>query len=101
MTHELKTWPEYFKEVKSGRKTFEVRKNDRDFCEGDILHLNEWEPKGYSDVNPNELVGRYTGEMVKVRVDYVMKVKSGDFTWFGIPRDTVVMSIQLLQKPTT
>lgn len=27
MEHELKTWPEYFKAVKSGIKTFEVRRS--------------------------------------------------------------------------
>ena len=36
---ELKILPEYFEAVKSGKKTFELRKNDRDFCVGDILIL--------------------------------------------------------------
>ena len=39
MIHELKTVPEYYDAVNSGAKTFEVRKNDRDFKVGDILHL--------------------------------------------------------------
>ena len=39
MIHELKTLPEYWDAVNSGAKTFEVRKNDRDFKVGDILHL--------------------------------------------------------------
>jgi hypothetical protein len=30
-SHYLKTWPEFFKEIKLGSKPFEVRKNDRDF----------------------------------------------------------------------
>jgi hypothetical protein len=47
--HELKIWPEYFDDVESGAKTFEVRKLDRLFGKGDTLWLREWSPvKGYS-----------------------------------------------------
>lgn len=42
--HQLKTWPEYFSAVLSGEKTFEVRKNDRDFEKGDILELHYYDP---------------------------------------------------------
>lgn len=33
-THDLKTWPEYFYAVLSGRKKHEVRSADRDFAVG-------------------------------------------------------------------
>jgi hypothetical protein len=47
--HELKTWPEFFEPVFTGRKAFELRKNDRDFREGDELWLREWQPmQGYT-----------------------------------------------------
>ena len=45
-THELKTLPNFFKDVWAGKKNFEVRKNDRDFKTGDFLKLKEWSPKG-------------------------------------------------------
>jgi len=44
-THELKILPQYFKNVASGLKTYEVRVNDRDFKIGDIVILNEWCPE--------------------------------------------------------
>jgi ASC-1-like (ASCH) protein len=44
MKHILKTWPEYFKEVEAGTKTFEVRKDDRNFKVGDTLLLVEYTP---------------------------------------------------------
>jgi len=47
--HELKTLPGYFMALVGNRKTFEVRKNDRNFKEGDILVLKEWSQQdGYS-----------------------------------------------------
>lgn len=45
MTHELKTWPEYFFLVLIGIKTFEIRKNDRNFEVGDTLILQKWNPE--------------------------------------------------------
>jgi hypothetical protein len=42
--HSLKCWPPYFDAIGDGRKTFEVRKLDRDFRVGDMLHLHEVTP---------------------------------------------------------
>ena len=76
--HDLKTWPEYFNEVFLGHKTFEVRKNDRDFKVGDYLILKEWDP------NTNS----YTGRMLARKVSYILK--GGEF---GVEEGYVVMSI--------
>ncbi|WP_331384989.1 DUF3850 domain-containing protein [Bacillus badius] len=45
MKHELKIYPQYFKAVVSGKKSFEIRKNDRDFKVGDTLLLHEFDPR--------------------------------------------------------
>lgn len=42
--HSLKTWPSFFDAVADGSKTFEVRRNDRGFCQGDVLLLQRWDP---------------------------------------------------------
>lgn len=39
--HELKTDADVFQQVWEGSKTFEIRKNDRDFQVGDMLVLHE------------------------------------------------------------
>jgi len=60
--HVLKTWPIFFTAVWQGDKTFEIRKNDRDFQVGDILRLREWEPE-------DEV---YTGREVRREVTHIM-----------------------------
>lgn len=40
--HELKLNTKYYDDVKKGLKTFEIRKNDRDFKVGDVLSLTRW-----------------------------------------------------------
>lgn len=48
-THTLKCQPEYFRATKRGEKTFEIRRNDRDFQVGDTVTLLEFdgnEPTG-------------------------------------------------------
>ena len=37
--HELKIKTDYFLKILEGKKTFEIRKDDRGFMEGDIIHF--------------------------------------------------------------
>lgn len=52
--HELKCDTKYFVRVQTGQKTFEIRKNDRNFQVGDYLILREYDrSKGcYFDCSP-------------------------------------------------
>lgn len=77
--HHLRSWPHYFQPIFDGLKTFEVRYNDRDYKEGDILHLMEYNPdgKGYSTRNVYR---------------YVTHILSDDFK--GVAKGWVVMSIR-------
>ncbi len=65
--HELKCWPEYFTAIQNGDKTFEIRKNDRDFKVGDVLHLREWDPK----------LEEYTGIWHDRRIVYMTDFPAG------------------------
>lgn len=48
MIHELKILPEYFNEVQSHNKHFELRKYDRDYRVGDWILLKEFENCSYT-----------------------------------------------------
>lgn len=37
--HELKIKERYYFDILNGKKTFELRNNDRDFHEGDLVHF--------------------------------------------------------------
>lgn len=44
-TIKKKIWPQYFDEVASGKKKFELRLADFEISEGDTLLLQEWDPQ--------------------------------------------------------
>lgn len=88
MTHELKTWSEHFEEVFMGRKTYEVRKNDRDFKVGDMLILQEGDLGG-AGMSDYDLTFFPTGRTLARKVTHILH--GGEF---GIEKDYVVMSIQ-------
>jgi hypothetical protein len=79
--HELKTWPDQFRAIVDGSKTFEIRSNDRDFQVGDVLLLREFDPRLQCYTAPPAVV--------EVVVTYVLHGPG-----FGVPEGYCVMSIQ-------
>ena len=72
--HVLKILPEYHKAVLKGDKTFEIRKNDRDFRIGDWIKLLEFDGE------------KITGNYINARITYVTNYEQKD--------NYVVFSIQ-------
>lgn len=81
--HELKTLPTFFEEVYTGRKTFEIRKDDRGFRVSDTLWLREFNPVG----------GVYTGRSCTKRVTYI--------TNFAQQEGVVVMGLGISEYHST
>jgi len=81
ITHILKCHPLYFKDICRGLKTFEIRKNDRDFKEGDLLTLREYDPT----------INYFSGNVLKCRILYVLH----DFE--AIKKGYVVLSIFVIK----
>ena len=78
--HELKTWPAFFADLKTGQKTFELRKNDRNFQVGDLLILREYYPEE----------DRYTGCKCKRKITHVLRYAPS----FGLEVGYAVLSIK-------
>jgi hypothetical protein len=64
-----KTWPEYFEKVLSGEKGFEVRLADFELSKGDVLVLEEYDPK----------TKKYTGRKIERVCKNVMKINPFSF----------------------
>lgn len=75
--HELKVWPEFFGDLKSTRKNFEIRRNDRNFQTGDRLRLREWDQSAKPEFSHSPL-GNYTSKEREVfcRISYVLPLSS-------------------------
>lgn len=73
--HTLKTLERYWDAVADGRKTFEVRKNDRAFQTGDILVLEKWDNDGrYYLTEPGDAF-----EPMKLRKRITYLLQGGQF----------------------
>jgi ASC-1-like (ASCH) protein len=64
-----KSWPKIFSLMKSGKKKFDLRVADFKVKAGDILVLEEYDPKKK----------KYTGRKLAKKVKYVMKFGLNDF----------------------
>lgn len=79
-THKLKIQPEYYDALLLGIKTFDIRKNDRDFKVGDILKLSEFKD------------GVYTGGSYMAKIIYITDYAQQD--------GYVVMGIEPVKEET-
>ncbi len=66
-----KVWPEYFDKLLSGEKNYELRLGDFKPKKGDILVLQEWNPK----------TNEYTGRELEKEVTYVATFKIDELFW--------------------
>jgi Domain of unknown function (DUF3850) len=79
-THHLKTVQPFFSEVKNGTKTFEFRRNDRDFQVGDEVYLQEY------DLQKNT----FSGEEIRGTITYVLN------DWKGLDAGYCVFSFVIV-----
>lgn len=75
--HSLKISPNFFRDIITGAKRFEVRRNDKNYKVGDILQLEEFDSKGY------------TGKFLNAEITYILD----DPTY--CKKDYVILGIKL------
>lgn len=79
--HNIKIAPYFFEQQLSGRKSWELRYNDRNYQVRDILYLHEWDKeKGYS------------GRILKVQVMDILK------HYYLLKDDVVLMTTIILDR---
>jgi len=64
-----KAWPELFQAVLDGKKNFDLRLDDSEIKEGDVLVLEEYNPE----------TKQYTGRKIEKKINFVMKTKDLKF----------------------
>lgn len=72
-----KILPGYYKAVYTGKKTFELRKDDADYQVGDTLVLREWTGT------------KYTGHSCECRITYILR----NAERFGLQEGYCILSI--------
>ena len=85
--HELKIKHEYLVEVARGVKTFELRKNDRDYQVGDLIRFIDikQDSKGDCDI--------YIDEDDLYKITYVLK----DVPQYGLDKDYCILAMKKLE----
>ena len=85
--HELKIRHDYLIDVSLGIKTFELRKNDRDYQVGDLIRFIDISV-GYTnnDIEP------YIDENTLYRITYVLK----NVEKYGLDKDYCILAIKKL-----
>lgn len=93
--HELKIKHEYLVEIVLGNKTFELRKNDRDYQVNDLIRfINIPSPK--KDLTLSEIScgdSAYIDENTLYRITYVLK----DVPEYGLDKDYCILGIKKLK----
>lgn len=77
---EVKVLPEFYEELRMHRKTFEIRKDDRDYQVGDILVLREWNGK------------EYTGSKTKREITYILR----NAEEYGLKEGFCILALQTI-----
>lgn len=92
--HELKILHEYLIDVSKGKKTFELRKNDRDYQVGDLIRFIDVDCVGrdYHLFHEKSDIEPYIDKNTLYRITYVLKNVSA----YGLDKDYCILAIKKL-----
>lgn len=78
---EKKIFSKYFEAIKSGEKTFELRKDENSWCVGDILKLKECDDNG-----------KFTNRILNCEITYVLR----DVSEYGLMSGYCILAIKVI-----
>ena len=87
--HELKIKHEYLIEVDRGRKTFELRKNDRDYQVGDLIHFIDIKQSNSGNCDCDIYIDKDT----LYKITYILK----NVEEYGLDKDYCILAIKKLE----
>jgi len=93
ITHHVKSWETFYRDILTGKRTSDIRLNDRRYAVGDHMLLQEFDPIA------NSSKGDYTGRNCLVVITYIQNSKSNPcaISHRALHDDYVVLSIKLVQ----
>jgi hypothetical protein len=83
--HKIKILPNHFKAVKKNLKKSEIRKNDRNYKDGDIIFLQEFDDR--------KMFKCYTGSEIVVKITHILHGGK-----YGIEEGYCVISFRILRE---
>lgn len=88
--HHVRSWKHLFESMSDGRKTHDLRKNDRKYAVGDVLVLQEYDPA----------LGSLTGRTCPMLITYITGRDEGHnpcaLSSSVLPPDHVILSVRKL-----
>ena len=85
--HKVKSWRHFYEAIYEGKKTHDLRLNDRDYNVGDILVLQEYD----------NIKGEYTGSQLKAEITYMTDNRIPcAFSSAVLPKEYCILSIRRL-----
>ena len=83
--HELKIKREYYEAILFGKKTFELRKNDRDYQAGDLIH--------FVNLDGTIYIEETCEEKNVYQITYILK----DVPEYGLDKNYCILGIKKLE----
>ncbi len=85
--HVVKSWSHFFDAIKAGKKLHDLRKDDRDYEVGDIMHLKRY------DIEK----GQFTGDWLVAEITYITNNKYPcAFSSSVLPQDYCILSLKVI-----
>jgi Domain of unknown function (DUF3850) len=89
--HVVKSWPQFFSQLSAGARMHELRRNDRNYIEGDVLELREYDP------NTRE----YTGRVCVVQITSITSAQQPcAVSTEGLHPDFCILSVRQKDNPS-